>query len=86
MRVRSFSLFRARFVADLSVHFKSSCSEPYVAVQSGVWRVAINATSQRVIVYHPELLRLDAVRAILSSVTESLLRVVLRPFLPNLYH
>lgn len=57
-----------------------------MAVQSGVWRVAINATSQRVIVYHPELLRLDAVRAILSSVTESLLRVVLRPFLPNLYH
>jgi len=54
-----------------------------VAVRSGVWRVAINATSQRVIVYHPELLRLDAVRAILSSVIESLLRVVLRPFLPT---
>lgn len=57
-----------------------------MAVQSGVWRVAINATSQRVTVYHPELLRLDAVRAILSSVIESLLRVVLRPFLPILYH
>lgn len=57
-----------------------------MAVRSGVWRVAINATSQRVIVYHPELLRLDAVRAILSSVIESLLRVALRPFLPTLYH